>query len=37
MQISASYIRKCLKAGKSVQYLVPDAVYRYLEEVAFYR
>jgi nicotinate-nucleotide adenylyltransferase len=37
MQISASYIRNCLKAGQSVQYLVPDAVYRYLEEVAVYR
>lgn len=37
MQISASYIRKCLKAGRSVQYLVPDAVYQYLEEVAVYR
>jgi nicotinate-nucleotide adenylyltransferase len=37
MQISASYIRNCLKAGQSVQYLVPDAVYRYLEEVAIYR
>jgi len=37
MQISASYIRRCLKAGQSVQYLVPDAVYRYLEEVAIYR
>lgn len=37
MEISASYIRNCLKAGQSVQYLVPDAVYHYLEEVAFYR
>lgn len=37
MQISASYIRNCLKAGQSVQYLVPDAVYQYLEEVAIYR
>lgn len=37
MQISASYIRQCLKAGKSVQYLVPDAVYQYLEEVPLYQ
>jgi nicotinate-nucleotide adenylyltransferase len=31
MQISASYIRRCLREGLSVQYLVPDAVYEYLE------
>ncbi|MEQ8702532.1 MAG: nicotinate (nicotinamide) nucleotide adenylyltransferase [Phaeodactylibacter sp.] len=37
MQISASYIRRCLQDGKSVQYLVPDAVYQYLEEVPLYR
>jgi len=30
MQISASYIRKQLKEGKSVQYLVPDPVNEYL-------
>jgi len=27
MQISASYIRKCIKENKSVQYLVPKAVF----------
>ena len=37
MQISASYIRNCLKNGDSVQYLVPDAVYQYLEKVPLYR
>ncbi len=37
MQISASYIRKCLKNGQSVQYLVPDAVYAYLEDTPIYR
>jgi len=31
MQISASYIRNCLKDGISVQYLVPEAVFDYLE------
>lgn len=30
MQISASYIRSCLKSGKSIRYLVPDAVYKSL-------
>jgi nicotinate-nucleotide adenylyltransferase len=37
MQISASYIRKTIKAGKSVQYLVPDAVYKYIESSGLYR
>lgn len=37
MQISASYIRKCLQAGQSVQYLVPEAVFEYLESSALYR
>jgi len=31
MQISASYIRSCLKEGKSVQYLVPEPVFEYME------
>ncbi|WP_020537379.1 nicotinate (nicotinamide) nucleotide adenylyltransferase [Lewinella cohaerens] len=37
MQISASYIRRCLREGLSVQYLVPDAVYEYLEGSGLYR
>ena len=37
MQISASYIRACLKNGKSVQYLVPEAVFEYLETSNIYR
>ncbi len=37
LQISASYIRRCLKAGQSVQYMVPDAVFKYLQEVPLYR
>jgi nicotinate-nucleotide adenylyltransferase len=36
LQLSASYIRKCLKEGRSVQYMVPDAVYQYLEETSIY-
>ncbi len=36
MQISASYIRKCLRDNKSIQYLVPDLVYKYLEEHLLY-
>ncbi len=37
MQLSASYIRDCIRAGHSVQYLVPDAVFRYLESSGLYR
>lgn len=37
MHLSASYIRRCLEQGHSVQYLVPDAVFRYLAEVPLYR
>ncbi len=37
MEISATYIRDCLKNGKSVQYLVPDAVYDYLNASNLYK
>lgn len=37
LDISATYIRDCLKSGKSVRYLVPDAVFDYLEESRLYR
>lgn len=37
MKISASYIRKCLNNGHSVQYLVPEAVFDYLESSGLYR
>jgi nicotinate-nucleotide adenylyltransferase len=37
LDISATYIRQCLQDGKSVQYLVPDAVYEYLEGSTLYR
>ena len=37
MQISASYIRKCIKEKKSVQYLVPEKVYEYLSSSSLYR
>lgn len=31
LDISATYIRECIRTGKSVRYLVPDAVYEYLQ------
>jgi nicotinate-nucleotide adenylyltransferase len=37
MQISASYIRRCLQSGHSVEYLVPEAVYRYFDKSSLYR
>ncbi len=36
MDISATYIRKCLVEDKSVRYLVPEAVAQYLESVKLY-
>jgi nicotinate-nucleotide adenylyltransferase len=37
MHLSATYIRDCVKAGKSVQYLVPESVFEYLESSGLYR
>jgi nicotinate-nucleotide adenylyltransferase len=37
MDISASYIRKCIKDGKSIQYLVVDEVYEYINTSNLYR
>jgi len=37
LDISATYIRDCIKAGKSVRYLVPEAVWEYLESGSLYR
>jgi nicotinate-nucleotide adenylyltransferase len=36
LDISATYIRQCIKEGKSVRYLLPDAVFQYLEVGNFY-
>ena len=37
LDISSSYIRKLIKENKSIQYLVPDVVYRYLLENPIYQ
>ena len=37
LDISATYIRTCLQEGKSVRYLVPDAVFEYLENGSLYK
>ena len=37
MEISSSFIREAIKAGKDVKYFVPEATYRYLQDMNFYR
>jgi len=37
LDISATFIREELKAGKSIRYLVPDAVRLYIEQNRYYR
>jgi len=37
LDISASFVRKCRKTGKSIRYLLPDPVYQYLETSHLYR
>ncbi len=37
LEISSTYIRKCIKEGKSVRYLVPEKVWEYLNDMSFYR
>jgi nicotinate-nucleotide adenylyltransferase len=37
LDISATYIRECIRTHKSVRYLVPDAVFEYLEGSSLYK
>ncbi|MBT8282673.1 MAG: nicotinate-nucleotide adenylyltransferase [Muriicola sp.] len=37
MEISSTFIRKNHKAGKNVRPLLPEAVWRYMDEMNFYR
>ncbi len=37
LDISATYVRECLRMGKSVRYLVPELVWEYLETSMLYR
>ena len=37
LEISASYIRKCRNEGKSIRYLVPDAVFDYIDGSNLYQ
>ncbi len=37
LEISASFIRGAIKEGRSIQYLVPETVYKYLQTSHLYR
>ena len=37
MEISSTFIRKQHKAGKNVRPLLPEAVWKYMDEMNFYR
>lgn len=37
LSISSSEIRERVRAGKSIRYMVPDSVLKYIEEKGFYR
>jgi len=37
LDISASFVRQCIAEDKSIQYLVPESVYLYLEETPIYK
>ncbi|MEO6037559.1 MAG: nicotinate (nicotinamide) nucleotide adenylyltransferase [Saprospiraceae bacterium] len=37
LDISATYLRECLRTGKSIRYLVPEPVWEYLESSTLYR
>lgn len=36
LDISATYIRKCVKEGRSLRYLMPEAVISYIDQHQFY-
>lgn len=37
MEISATFIRESLKAGKDIRYFIPERAWQYIEEMNFYR
>lgn len=37
LEISSTFIRKQIKEGKSIRYIVPDAVWKYVEESGYYK
>ena len=37
MEISASFIRKSIKEGKNISYLMPEKAWKYMDEMNFYK
>jgi nicotinate-nucleotide adenylyltransferase len=37
MELSATQIRESIKAGRQVRYMLPDAVWQYIDEMGFYK
>jgi nicotinate-nucleotide adenylyltransferase len=37
VEISSSFIRKSISEGKNMQYFLPEKVWKYIEEMGFYR
>ena len=37
MELSSTFIRKAIKAGKNIRPMLPDTVWKYLDEMNFYR
>lgn len=37
MEISSSFIRKAIKEGKDVRFMMPESVSDYIDEMNFYR
>ena len=37
MEISSSFIRKSIKEGKNMDYMLPEKVYEYIKEMHFYK
>jgi nicotinate-nucleotide adenylyltransferase len=37
MELSSTFIRKSIKEGKDIQYMIPAAVYDYIDEMNFYK
>jgi nicotinate-nucleotide adenylyltransferase len=37
MELSSTFIRKSIKEGKDIQYMLPAAVYDYIDEMNFYK
>ncbi len=37
LQISATFVRDAIAAGKDIRYLVPEKVYQYIDEMHFYK